>query len=278
MDLLSYLSVVGIVGLILKRATSTKTIDIKCITFDLDDTIWQCQPVIERAADAFYTYMRANFPKIVKLYPTKKEWRKLSAQVTKENPDKKHDLTLIRKICLKRVAIEANLNPKDVIEPCYKAFIDSRNNIEDYLFPDAISVLERIHKSGIQIGAISNGNAAIDNIPILKKYFDFAVNPETAGQKKPDMAPFKQALELSCATNSAEILHVGDSLTSDVHPAKLFGCGLTVWVKTGSVWSGTSPTLCTEEQLSKGTGDVEITSLNELIPALQKLKILPLKF
>ena len=242
---------------------------IKCITFDLDDTIWRCQPVIEHAADMFYTFLHAHYPEIIQLYPTKLDWRKLSATITATNPDKQHDLTLIRKICLRQAAREAHLNPDEVVEPCYTAFINARNDIVDHLFPGALQVLQTIQHHGIQMGAISNGNAVVGDIPVLSKYFDFAVNPETAGAKKPSMAPFQQALKLSCATVPTEIIHVGDSLRSDVHPAIEFGCGRVVWLKTGSTWSGTNPLQNSQEQLNKGTGDVALNDIRELIGVLE---------
>ena len=258
-----------------KAVADAKTINgpvkgpIKCITFDLDDTIWRCQPVIEHAADMFYTFLHAHYPEIIQLYPTKLDWRKLSATITATNPDKQHDLTLIRKICLRQAAREAHLNPDEVVEPCYTAFINARNDIVDHLFPGALQVLQTIQHHGIQMGAISNGNAVVGDIPVLSKYFDFAVNPETAGAKKPSMAPFQQALKLSCATVPTEIIHVGDSLRSDVHPAIEFGCGRVVWLKTGSTWSGTNPLQNSQEQLNKGTGDVALNDIRELPEILE---------
>ena len=272
-NLLQYLPLPILVTTLLLRHTR-RPHQIKCITFDLDDTIWKCQPVIERAADVFYAYLQSNFPAIIQLYPTKTEWRHLSSTIVKENPDKKHDLTLIRKLCLERAAKQAQLNPAVVVEPAYQAFIDSRNNVSDQLFPEALNVLAAIQRQGIQMGAVSNGNAEMQDIPCLRDYFDFAVHPGTAGAKKPDMAPFQQALHLSKATVPLEMIHVGDSLISDVHAAQEFGCARSVWIKTGSVWSGTSPSLMSKEQLALGRGDVELTDLSQLLDYLVSLGVL----
>jgi len=268
---MEYVYMTAAITMLIHRARSRQVF--KCITFDLDDTIWKCRPVIERAADLFYVYITTNFPAIVKLYPTKKEWRTLSSQVTAEHPDKKHDLTLVRKLCLARAAREAGLNPSDVVEPAHKAFIDARNDVKDFLFPDALNILREIQEQGIQIGAVSNGNAVVCDIPVLCDFFDFAVNPETAGAKKPNMKPFQQALKLSVADSPCEMIHIGDSLTSDVQAAQLFGCR-TVWVKTGSVWSGTAASLLTSDQLKAGRGDAELNCLQELIPVLRNWGVL----
>ena len=140
---------------------------------------------------------------------------------------------------------------------CSKGYTDSRGLQHRYI-----------------VSAISNGNAVVGDIPVLSKYFDFAVNPQTAGAKKPSMAPFQQALKLSCATVPSEIIHVGDSLSSDVHPAIEFGCGRVVWLKTGSMWSGTNPLQNSQEQLNKGAGDVALNDIRELIGVLENWGVL----
>ena len=246
----------------------------RCITFDLDDTIWKCQPVIERAVDAFYTFLQQNFPAIIKLYPTKKEWRTMSAQIQQENPDKKHDLTAVRKMCLMRAATEAQLDPSVVVDCCHRAFLVERNNVMDHLLPGALDVLQALKSQGIQLGALSNGNAVVQEIPILCDLFDFAVNPETAGAAKPSLKPFFQGLSLSCAISPSQMIHVGDSLRSDVVPAKQFGCR-AIWVKTGSVWSGTSATMQTAETTKDNVkADVELESLLELPEILRQWGVL----
>ena len=41
---------------------------LRCITFDLDDTLWDCEPVILRAEQRFYDWVGENFPKIAERY------------------------------------------------------------------------------------------------------------------------------------------------------------------------------------------------------------------
>ena len=269
-SLLTFGSILSFSSLLIHRQRNPQKF--YCITFDLDDTIWRCRPVIERAANTFMQYLHSNYPEIAKLYPTKTEWRTLSAQVAKEYPDKKYDLSLLRKLCLEKVAKEAGLNPIDVVEPAHKAFLDERNQVMDQLFPDALEVLKEIQVQGIQMGAISNGNAVVADISGLRDFFAFAVNPETAGAKKPSMLPFEQALKWSNANAPCEIIHIGDSITSDVQAAQKFGCR-TVWIKSGSIWSGTAASLA-GDKVNNGRGDVELNSLSELLPVLRRWKVL----
>ena len=37
---------------------------IRCITFDLDDTLWDCAPLIEGAERAFYAWLCERYPEI----------------------------------------------------------------------------------------------------------------------------------------------------------------------------------------------------------------------
>ena len=38
--------------------------EIECITFDLDDTIWLCEPVILNAEFVFYSWLESRYPRI----------------------------------------------------------------------------------------------------------------------------------------------------------------------------------------------------------------------
>ena len=37
---------------------------IDCITFDLDDTLWECDSVIARAEEALFEWLRQNMPRV----------------------------------------------------------------------------------------------------------------------------------------------------------------------------------------------------------------------
>ena len=37
---------------------------IKCVTLDLDDTLWDCAPVIEAAEATFYEWLSENYPEL----------------------------------------------------------------------------------------------------------------------------------------------------------------------------------------------------------------------
>ena len=65
---------------------------IKCITFDLDDTLWEIEPVILKAEKMFYKWLEKKYPIIVEHHSIE-SLRKLIKQTSLENSDIKHDLT-----------------------------------------------------------------------------------------------------------------------------------------------------------------------------------------
>ena len=44
------------------------TVPVKCVTLDLDDTLWDCPPVIIAAEKAFYDWLGVRFPRIAEHY------------------------------------------------------------------------------------------------------------------------------------------------------------------------------------------------------------------
>lgn len=64
-----------------------------------------------------------------------------------------------------------------------------------------------------QVGALTNGNCDVSLH--LSALFDFAVTAADAGAPKPHLPPFLAAAE-SAGCHPAEIVHVGDSIESDL--------------------------------------------------------------
>ena len=256
---------------------------IRCITFDLDDTIWACEPVISRASAAFMQFLEHELPLVFAQFPTIERWRAHSRSVCAPGGacTKPYDLSEVRRVALREAARLAGMNAVDTeraVELGFNEFMSIRNKVDDFVFDGAVRLLRRIRASGVQLGALSNGNADVSKIKSLKGLFDFAVSPASAGAKKPDMAPFRLALQLSICDHAHEMIHVGDSLCSDVWPAQEFGVDKAVWVKTGSVWSGTHPS-CSKasdggDSECRGEGDVQVESLTELEALLVKWRVI----
>ena len=76
---------------------------IKALTFDLDDTLWDIWPVVERAEDVLHRWLAARYPRIVERF-TPLELRNVSEDIIAARPAIAHDRTLLRKEALGRAA------------------------------------------------------------------------------------------------------------------------------------------------------------------------------
>ncbi len=94
------------------------------------------------------------------------------------------------------------------------------------LYPDVLPVLNKL-KRKYKIGLLSNGNSYPHKIG-LDGLFDFVVFSQDHGVEKPDKRIFKIALkEAGCSAD--EMVHVGDSLESDIQGAQNAGIQ-AVWL------------------------------------------------
>ena len=211
---------------------------IKVITLDLDNTLWLTWPVIARANEALHRYLSEKYPIIAHKYPPE-TWRPLQDKIMENHPEFKTDFTKIRMKAIEHCAACCNVeNPKKVASEVFNVFINERCNTKDFLFPNVIKTLQALKSRGYIIGSLSNGNADITKMDHLNEFFTFNIG--SAG--KPDLEAFSKAFELSkkhCIDiknieihSPNEIMHVGDSIYSDVIPGKKFGFQ-TIWVKTG---------------------------------------------
>mmetsp|Transcript_8811 Transcript_8811/g.11108 ORF Transcript_8811/g.11108 Transcript_8811/m.11108 type:complete len:254 (-) Transcript_8811:1513-2274(-) len=209
-------------------AVTGKGICIRVLSFDLDDTIWDNKPVLAAAAISQREHLRQNFPNISQKYDDdklKELWKEVSAQHT----DSAHNMTFMRKKMIENMAIacgEENL--EEVVSSTFRAFIQTRSDVSKYVFPGVLDTLRRLKARGYVMVSCTNGNADIRSVPELHSIFDHHVSAETVGAAKPHVLPFEKVLELTGASPE-EVLHIGDSLTSDVRGANNVGMH-AIWV------------------------------------------------
>jgi dihydrofolate synthase / folylpolyglutamate synthase len=94
------------------------------------------------------------------------------------------------------------------------------------IYDDVRSCLDRLRRSGIKLGAISNWDERLR--PLLReldldRYFDAVVVSSEAGCRKPGPEIFRAAADL-LGTPPQAILHVGDSRVEDFAGARAAGC------------------------------------------------------
>jgi len=203
--------------------------DIRTITLDLDDTLWEIYPVIRRAEQRLYEWLGENYPRITEMYEPS-DLQEVRSQVIIEFADRSHDLTFLRQTVLGRVGVAAGYNT-DFIDEAFGVFDAARNDVD--IFPEVIPALEALNENFVVI-AVTNGNANLELIGIDHLFSD-VVTAAMAGAAKPARQVFDMAVQAGGAS-AEQTLHVGDHPQYDVDGAR--GAGLrTAWVnRTASTW------------------------------------------
>ncbi len=207
---------------------------IKALTFDLDDTLWDVTPVLQRAEQELHAWLSARYPRLTRAFDIEM-MRALRQELAVAYPEVGHNLSELRKASLRHAARVTGYPPA-LAEPAFEVFIKGRNRVT--LYEDVLPVLERLSRR-FSLGALSNGNADIERVG-LAHVFDFALSAEQVGAAKPDPALFRSACRCSRAT-PGEVVHIGDDADRDIAGAAAVGLR-TVWVnRRQTPWSGTVP-------------------------------------
>ena len=200
---------------------------IKCLTFDLDDTLWDVAPVIKNMDLKLYQWLAENAPAYARQFDIG-NFSLLRAHVVAEFPQLAHSVTSIRLKCLEIGLSRAGYAPKQALQLTKEAFavaIVARQQVT--YFPHVWQVLDQFKAQGYSMGAISNGNADIHKVG-LSKHFDFQFNAHQAGVEKPDPVIFKLMLAHQ-QLQPEQVIHIGDNPIADVLGAQQLGMA-TIWV------------------------------------------------
>ena len=204
---------------------------IECVTFDLDDTLWPVEPVINAAEQQLYQWLATHYPRITNTYSLQ-ELTEQRLELKNQNTTIAHDVTALRFQSLLQLAQEFDYSPK-LAEDGMREFRLHRNCVEPYA--ESESTLSLLAKS-FTLGAITNGNAQLQYIEI-GRYFDFIVTAEEVGACKPDPRVFEYAVQLA-GVPASKVVHVGDCANSDVLGALSAGCK-SIWLNAErKAWPG----------------------------------------
>lgn len=202
---------------------------IQAITFDLDDTLWEIEPVIVEAERHVYQWLTLNCPKVTETF-TLQDIQEIRAQIADELPHYSHDFTELRKLSLRKVFSAVGYDHNRVDE-AFEQFMTMRNRVE--LFPDALPALNKLAEI-FPIASVSNGNADLSRIGI-RHHFTATISAREHGVAKPNQDLFLAACHaLDCEPHA--VLHIGDHPEHDVLGAASAGLQ-TIWLnRRGDVW------------------------------------------
>lgn len=194
----------------------------RAIAFDLDDTLWSCDDVIERAERLVYDWLARHYPAITEEFDLE-TMRGIRHETAGRDPALAADLTRLRHETLVWHARRAGYS-ESLAEHAVSVFLEERNRVN--LYDDVLPVLQYLH-GRVPLVALTNGNADLARIG-LDHLFELRLSAADVGLPKPDPAMFRTACD-HLGLRPGDLVHVGDDPQLDVHAAHRFGAR-TVWI------------------------------------------------
>jgi 2-haloalkanoic acid dehalogenase type II len=207
---------------------------VSAICFDLDNTLWEIEPVLIRAERILADWLEARYPRIPERF-SQGEVAEVRAALLREQPHQAHDLSYLRRETIARLG-EAVGYKRDMAHEAFALWHAARNQLEPYA--EVIPTLENL-KRHFRLATLSNGNADLATIGIAH-HFEVSLSAGALGCAKPDPRAYARVSEL-LTLKPAEILFVGDEPHADVDGPRTAGMQ-TVWVnRAGVVWPDALP-------------------------------------
>lgn len=196
---------------------------VKAITFDLDDTLYNNEPIIRRAETALRQHISENYPKAAAL--STKQWHQLKTTSISNNPNLASDMGELRRTIL-RMALAAdfditssennaqNTALETAVSACFDCFYDARS---DFTLAEDVHQTLALLSQHMPLVAITNGNVNAKKVGI-DKYFKRIYHASVTRPMKPARAMFDEAAQ-ALSLPPENILHVGDNLQKDIYAA-----------------------------------------------------------
>ena len=198
--------------------------NIKMITFDLDDTLWDNMPTITKAEFETRKWIEDQVGKVE--WGDFNDFIKIREELIKNDPSVQWDISKLRKeiFRIKLLHIEPESYRNRIVENAFDLFMLKRHEIE--LFDDVEVVIKDLSKK-FTLGVLTNGNADIYKCDI-GKYFHLSISSLEAKNSEPHRAHFDEAIKQVNDVIFENMLHIGDHQIHDILGA--FNLGIdTLW-------------------------------------------------
>jgi len=190
---------------------------IRVVSFDGDGTLWDFEKVMRHSLSHALGELRRLVPAAEAL--DIETMIAIRERVADELKGIVTNLEMVRLAALKRTLEHLSIFDDDLAAHLSDVYL--RHRYEDIeLFDDVLPTLNALRQRFV-LGLLSNGNSHPDRCG-LEGLFEFVVFSQDWGVEKPDPRLFRIALRQAACTER-ELLHVGDSLQSDVRGAKQVG-------------------------------------------------------
>jgi 2-haloalkanoic acid dehalogenase type II len=205
---------------------------VRAVAFDLDNTLWDVDPVLARAEEQWLQWLRENCPRIPERLSLD-DMRAARMQLAAREPHNAHDFTYLRIASLAKHARECGYD-ESIADAAFEIFIAARNQLD--LFADVRPGLHRL-RARYALATLSNGNADLGRIGLADS-FSVSLNARGVGAAKPDRRCFER-LVADLRLEPQQVIYVGDDPLLDVEAARAAGLA-TAWMnRTGQTWPAT---------------------------------------
>jgi len=220
--------------------------NIRAVSFDLDDTFWDCGPAIVGAEERLTAWFDQNHPQILADL-TSDAIATMRDELYQTQAHLATDVTLMRKALLRQMVGERT-DAEHIVEQAFGVFYKARSEV--VLYEGTHEILAAL-KPTYLLAAITNGNADLSLIG-LADYFHDIRRADLQNPPKPAVDMFNSCCEVF-NIDPSELLHVGDNPHTDVQGGHNAGVK-TVWFnRAGAAWP---------QDLARAT--IEVHSLPEL--------------
>lgn len=233
--------------------------EIRLITFDLDNTLWDVGTVIRHAEQEMWDWLDEVVPEYREVM-TQDVLGELRTRVVRDQPELGHDVSALREAVLYEGMRRSGMKERqarDHAQSAFLVFFEARQQVVFY--EQALETLESL-AGDYQLAALTNGNAHVEKIG-LDRYFSFAFSSADVSASKPAPDIFHAALDRA-GVAAFESIHVGDNLLDDIHGAGSVGMH-TIWVQHPGQEEG--------EVTTQPTQTVSVTQLSELAGAVRRI-------
>lgn len=204
---------------------------VRAISFDLDDTFWDCAPAIANAERALTDWLSREAPAVLERCEVVSILERRQ-RLHQQAPHLTGDVTAFRKRLLAELFLEAE-HDAAMTEEAFDVFYRARSEV--VLYDGVLELLDAL-RPRYQVAAITNGNADLSYIGIAD-HFDLILRATLELPAKPDSAMFDLAVA-RFGVEPGAMVHVGDNASTDVEGAQAAGVPAVWFNPGGAAWRG----------------------------------------
>ena len=205
----------------------TRLRDVRAISFDADDTLWDFERVMRHS-------LKCVLEELVRLRPKVRERLSIEEmiaireEVGEELKGKVVNLEKVRLAAFRETLTRIGMPDEALADHLNGIYL--RHRFEDVeLYDDVLGTLDALQGKYV-VGILSNGNSYPEKCGLGGR-FRFVVFAQDHGVAKPDPRLFHIAVDRA-GCDPRSFLHVGDSLEDDVEGANMAGVR-SVWLNRG---------------------------------------------